>query len=412
MRSERVLWVTDEPPDRALGGGSIRQSYLFEALASTYPVDLLTVQAPPDEHVRAAAASVTELPRGRTAWTEHPVGRRALALGILLGSPHPTAMYPTGAVRRAIADVMDERRDRYGLVCVEHEALAPLIPASRSERWMITLHHLLSGMIASELALAPGRRQAWFRKRDLAKAQRLERRALASYDRCVVCSEDDARALRELSHEGGIAVIPNGVDVSVLRPTRVPDEPRVLLPGHLAWPPNVDGAIWFCEQVWPQVRAAIPGATAMVVGRSPAAEVRALAQRPGVEVHADVPSMVPYFESARAVVVPLRVGTGTRLKALEGMAAGRPVVGTAVGMAGIGVEDGVHALVADDPRTFAAAVIDALRRDTLARSLADAGRAHVERNFGWDRIGARFVEMASELLESDAAHASAIAAEG
>ena len=122
--------------------------------------------------------------------------------------------------------------------------------------------------------------------------------------------------------------------------------------------------------------------------------------------------MVPYFESARAVVVPLRVGTGTRLKALEGMAAGRPVVGTAVGMAGIGVEDGVHALVADDPRTFAAAVIDALRRDSLARSLADAGRAHVERNFGWDRIGARFVEMASELLESDAAHASAIAAEG
>jgi glycosyltransferase involved in cell wall biosynthesis len=397
--------VTDEPPDRSLGGGSIRQSHLFEALASELPTDLLAPGAPPDHRVRSAAANVIELPRRRPLWTEHPGGRRALALGITLGSRYPSPIYPARAVRRDLARAIGERRYRYELVCVEHEALAPLIPAVRSEYWIITFHHLLSGMIRSELALAPGRRQRWFRARDLRKAQALEQRTVESYDRCVVCSEQDAVALA--ADVDGIApdrvtVIPNGVDLDLLRPTPVPRAPRILLPGRLAWQPNVDGALWFCSQVWPQILAAVPDATLELVGRSPAHEVLALARMPGVSVHADVPSMVPYFESARVVVVPLRVGTGTRLKALEGMGAGRPVVGTTVGLEGIGVVDGVHARVADDAGAFAEAVIETLQRDELANSMAEVGRAHVESRFGWDRIGARFVDMVSELLDSSA----------
>jgi glycosyltransferase involved in cell wall biosynthesis len=193
-------------------------------------------------------------------------------------------------------------------------------------------------------------------------------------------------------------VIPNGVDLDALRPTPLPVEPRILLPGHLAWQPNVDGAVWFCSEVWPSVQAAVPEATLMLVGREPAPAVLELAQVPGVSVHANVPSMAPYFESARVVVVPLKVGTGTRLKALEGMGAARPVVGTAVGLGGIGAVDGVHALFAEDPRSFGAAVIDTLRRDELAESLARAGRDYVAERFGWDRIGAEFVATVSELL--------------
>lgn len=411
-RDGRVLWVTDEPPDRALGGGSIRQSHLFEALASDFRTDLLVVGAAPDERVQAASAAVTELRKRGAPWTGHPVRRRALALAVTLGSRYPSPLYPTRIVRRELARAISERRHRYDLVCIEHEALAPLIPPSRSERWIITFHHLLSGMIESELELAPGRRQRWFRQRDLQKAQTLEQRALTTYDRSVVCSEDDAAALAAIGGEAArdrIAVIPNGVDLGVLQPSPVPRTPRVLLPGHLAWQPNVDGALWFCSEVWPQVLAAVPDASLMLVGRSPAAEVRALARMPGVSVRADVPSMVPYFESARVVVVPLRVGTGTRLKALEGMAAGRPVVGTTVGLGGIGVVDGLHARVADAAGAFAAAVVDALREDQIARSLGQSGRAHVEQRFGWARIGGQFVSMVSELLESPARSSSSAA---
>ena len=108
--------------------------------------------------------------------------------------------------------------------------------------------------------------------------------------------------------------------------------------------------------------------------------------------------MVPYLQAARVVVVPLRVGTGTRLKALEAMAAARPVVGTTVGLDGIGAVDGVNARIADEPRAFAAAVTEILRGDEVASRLGAAGRAHVEARFGWDRIGERFVELILGLL--------------
>jgi glycosyltransferase involved in cell wall biosynthesis len=399
--SASVLWITDEAMDPALGGGSIRQAHLFGALATAVPTDLLIVGQTPDRAIGDLAQTITVLPRDNVPWTEHPIGRRAISLGVTLASPYPSAMYPLRPVRRALSRAIAQRGRGYSVVCVEHEGLAPLIPISRAERWIVTFHYLLSGMIERELALAPGARQRWFRQRDLTKAQAVERRAVSSYDRCVVCSEQDAAALRSIGGDtpsDRIQVVPNGVDLGRVKPTPVPGVPRVLFPGRLDWPPNIDGARWFCGEVWPRVQAEVPDAELMLVGRSPGADVLALGELPGVSVHADVPSMAPFLESARVVLVPLRVGTGTRLKALEGLAAGRPVVGTSVGLEGIGIVDGVHALVADGTEAFSRAVITALRDDALATSLVDAGRAHVEAGFGWDRIGEQFVALVFELL--------------
>ena len=99
----------------------------------------------------------------------------------------------------------------------------------------------------------------------------------------------------------------------------------------------------------------------------------------GVAVHADVPSVEPYYEAARVVVVPLRSGTGTRLKALEAMAAGRPVVGTSIGLEGIGVTDRKQLLIADDAASFADGVIELLRDDDLARAWLSPG-AHTSKS--------------------------------
>jgi glycosyltransferase involved in cell wall biosynthesis len=404
--SPRVLWVTEEPPDRSLGGGNIRQAYLFEALARVFPTDLLVVGRLDDERVRAAARTVTELPARRPWHTVHPIGRRALELAVTLGSPYPLALYPARLARRGLGRAIGAAQGTYDLVCVEHEALAPLVPTAPGEAWIVTFHHLLSGMLERELEMAPGRRQRWFRARDLRKARALEERALRSYERCIVCSEEDATALgATVGPAAGerVAVVPNGADLTLFRPGPVPASPRILLPGTLNWPPNVDGAVWFCSQMWPRIKAAVAEATLVIAGRSPAAEVRALERLPGVSVRADVPSMIPYFESARAIVVPLRVGTGTRLKALEAMAAARPVIGTGVGLDGIGALDGVNARVADDPDAFATAAIEVLRDDAVAGALGQAARAHVESHFGWDRIAAGFVALASELLAARSA---------
>jgi glycosyltransferase involved in cell wall biosynthesis len=289
--------------------------------------------------------------------------------------------------RRALARRRAELGS-YDVVCVEHAGLAPLVPARHENRWILTLHNLPSQMAVQAMALAPGRRQRWLLERERAKAVRMERRALETYDQVVVVSEEDAAAL-----PGSVVVVPNGVDVETFRPTPLPPGRRVVLTAALYTRPNVEGVLWFAEEVWPRVLAAVPDAHLDVVGRRPTTEVGALGSISSIDVHADVETVVPYLQAARVAVVPVRIGTGTRLKALEAMAAGRPVVGTTIGLGGLGVENGRHALVADDADTMAAAVASALTDDGLAARLVDAASDLVDRRFRWDRIGERFTDL-------------------
>ena len=218
-----------------------------------------------------------------------------------------------------------------------------------------------------------------------------------AYDLVVVPSEADA-AILGLE----VAVVPNGVDPARFRPTPIPPDPVLVFTGSLNWQPNIDGLSWFCRDIFPIVRRCVPDARLDVVGRHPLPEVRALATLPGVELRADVPSVVPWLEAARLAVVPLRIGSGTRLKALEAMAAGRPVVGTTIGLEGLAVEDGVQALVADDAATFAKRVVEVVGDDALAQRVAAAGAAHARVRFAWDRIGRQYLDTLLSLVQRQA----------
>jgi glycosyltransferase involved in cell wall biosynthesis len=395
----RVLWITEEVPGRELGGGSIRQAHLFEAIASEFPTDLWVVGEVRDEGVRSAAADLVELPARKAVWSERPLVRRALQLALAFGSRLPGQLHFSRPGRRALARRLPGAHERYDIVIVEHEALAPLVPRERSASWVIDLHHLVSTMAEHEGSLARRFWQRWLLAGDARKARALERRILRSYDRVLVCSDDDAIALCGVQDGARqrVSVIPNGVELSRFAATAIPPEPRILFPGTLGYLPNVDGARWFCTEVLPRIRAEVPDAEVQLVGRNPVPEVLELGALPGVSVHPDVPSMEPYFERARLVVVPLRIGTGTRLKALEAMASGRPVVGTTVGLQGIGVVERRNALVADRPDSLGQAVVELLADDGLSRSLADAARAHVERHYGWDAISERMLAALTDL---------------
>ncbi|MFN2538851.1 MAG: glycosyltransferase, partial [Mycobacteriales bacterium] len=227
-----------------------------------------------------------------------------------------------------------------------------------------------------------GGRQAWAHKRESRLAERLERRIVASFDSVIAVSDQDARLLGTR-----VAVVPNGVDVERFSVTPLPRAARVVMTGTLGYLPNVDGIHWLVSEVWPRVRQVIPEATLELVGKDPFPTVAALEGRDGVRVIADVPEIGPYLRRARVAVVPLRIGSGTRLKALDAMAAGRPVVGTAIGLEGLNIRDGREAIVADDPESFANAVVALLRDDDLAQRLVAAGRAFVEENHDWARIG-------------------------
>ena len=384
----RALWVTTEPPDRDLGGGSIREAYLLEALASTVETHLLLAGRLQDDRTRSALTGITEidLPARRPPSTR--ARRRLDDLRRVL-------------VERQPADVIDNQKRAQGLaahlqslghfdlVCVEHDRLGPLVSerGPNGGRWALTLQNLASERKRHELALARTRRQRWLYRRELTDARRFEADMAEAYDIVFVPSHADAAALGR-----GATVVPNGVDTARFKPTPLPDAPTLVFTGTLSWAPNIDGLTWFCTDVLPLVRARVPEVRLDIVGREPLPAVQELARSPMVAVHADVPSVVPWLEQARVAVVPLRIGSGTRIKALEAMAAGRPVAGTSVGLEGLGIEDGVHAAVADDPPSLAAAVVELLLDDDRARRLARTGADHARGNFAWDAIGRRFVD--------------------
>jgi glycosyltransferase involved in cell wall biosynthesis len=399
----RVLWVTDEPPDRSLGGGNIRQAMLLDALRDRIEVTLLLTGRLDDEMTRRHVAEVLELRRPRPRPLHSHTRRRLHHTWRAIARRRPSELVDAVRVRRIIRPVLNQLSDDFDAVLVHHLHLAPLLPARRRVPWLLHLFDVSSERMRQELANERGRRQRWLLGRDVAKAARYEERAAVEYDGLVLVSDRDAGAVAGPSLErarGPVVVVPNGVDVWAIAPTPLPAAPNILLPASFSYRPNVLGAVWFCDDVLPLVRAEVPEVQFHLVGRQPVDEVVALASRPGVQIHADVPVMAPWLARSRVVVVPLHIGTGTRLKALEAMAAGRPVVGTSIGLEGLGVSDGRHARIADDPANMADAVVELLRCDATAQRLAASGRRLVEERYSWDDLAARFADGLDALLES------------
>jgi glycosyltransferase involved in cell wall biosynthesis len=160
-------------------------------------------------------------------------------------------------------------------------------------------------------------------------------------------------------------------------------QPVAAFVGLLGWPPNADAATWLAAEIWPRVRRDLPEARLLLVGRDPAPAVRALDGASGIEVTGTVADVQPYLASARVGLAPLRAGGGSRLKILESLDAGRPVVATAKGAEGLEdlVEEGVE--IHDDPAAFAASVVRLLSNPDEARRLGEAGHAAVAARHSW-----------------------------
>ena len=388
------MWVTPEPPDRGHSGGGIRQSHLLEALAGATTVDVLLTGAGLDAHCARVVREVEQLPEPpdppRPEWM--PWYLWAMWENEVLRQPPPVA--DSRAHRRVLAPRLRARASQYDIVHLEHDRLAPLGTEPGLPLRTVTLHNLRSEQASQLLAhgdtSVAGR---WLARRGRSVAAGFERGVVRDFDAVFVTSPDDAAALN-----GRSILVPNGVDVAEIRPTPLPGDRRLVFIGRLDWQPNVEGLKWFCRLVLPRLRSEVSDVELDIVGFSPVPDVLAL-RASGVEIHPDVPSTIPFLRGARAAVVPLHVGSGTRLKALEALAAGRPVVGTPIGLAGLGLESGTTAVITGDPDETAAALTRLLLVDEEAAAMALAGRRHVEENFDWRTISSGFVERMLEVGE-------------
>lgn len=210
----------------------------------------------------------------------------------------------------------------------------------------------------------------------------------------TLVSEAEADVLRQFCPQGNTLGVSNGVDLDYFQPTEEEGRPdRCVFVGALDYRPNIEGIVWFCEHVWPRVRAARPGATLAIVGRQPDAAVRRLAELPGVEVIGPVPDVRPHLAEAQVAVVPLRIARGIQNKVLEAMAAGRPVVTSPQALEGLAAEPGVHVCVAETPEQWTAEILHLLTTPTARCDLAAAARTYVQHHHTWQACLAPFAEL-------------------
>ena len=389
----RLLWVTDEVPDAGRGGGSIRQYHLLRRVAAQVDVDLLLAGEPVDDELVSLLHKVETFERPPALGAHwNSAGRLSLARRRMnnLGSFLPGRPPSEVAINRPAVEGLRNHlvgKSGYDVVQVEHEHLAGVLPRDHEDRWSITLHNLMSVRFRQRSAVAGTSRVRRLWEADARRAETWERRILAGYDLTIVVSDEDAACLN-----GNVAVVPNGVDLERFQPTPLPREPRLMFSGSFNYEPNIDGATWLCQEILPQIRERVPGATAVLVGREPDDRVRRLGRIPGVETHFDVPDVRPFLQSARVAMVPLRQGSGTRLKALEAMAAGRPLAGTPVGLEGLGLSDGDSAVIGTTIEEIADRVAQLLIDDTAAGSVARQARRLVEDRFGWDHLAEVYLD--------------------
>lgn len=218
--------------------------------------------------------------------------------------------------------------------------------------------------------------------------RKLRREELATYrnaDGVYLCSAADERRLLDQVPGVRTVVIPNAADVEYYqpRPTDPPPDGRtVVFFGLLSYVPNIDGVIHFIKEIWPRIAAAHPGARCKIIGGRPPPSLLALAG-PRVALTGFVPDLRPHLAAAAVVVVPLRLGGGTRLKIVEAMAMGKAVVSTALGAEGIEAVPGRDLLVADEPAAFADAVTRLLAEPGLAARIGRSARQLAVERYGW-----------------------------
>lgn len=225
------------------------------------------------------------------------------------------------------------------------------------------------------------------------------------FDGVITISEEDAAYHRDpygLTNvlgtvPAGADVDPRGVPEAVLKPSA---NPTLCILGSMDWLPNQDSVIWFVHEILPRIQHSIPGVKLKVIGRSPPASLLRLAQEnPAVEMTGTVPEVKSLLRECALMVVPLRAGSGTRIKILEAMAVGVPVVSTTVGAEGLPLHSNQDLMLANDVPGLTNAIIRVLSDDSLRKALAENGLRRVAEDFSWKQSAEKFIHLTTPLLK-------------
>lgn len=402
--TQSVLLLTQVLPYPLTGGAKIRAYYMLRQLAQRREVTLVSFvrdDDPPEavQHLEEYCRAVHTAPMQRARW------RDGLAFAESLVTSQPASIIRDRipamlALLRRLA-----RETPFDVVHADQTAMAQYALYARDAHdialrpyTVLDQHNAMYLLVERQAGYESGpQRRIWQREARLLR--RYETELMRQFDHILTVTDEDRRALlnlfgeslrRQLSQK--FTSLPICVDPSDKEPVPYKDQgPEILHLGTMFWPPNVEGVLWFAQEVLPRVIEQVPDAHFTIAGKDPPAAVRKLAEPESalyghVTVTGFVPDAEPLLARCRAFIVPVRAGGGMRVKIVDGWQWGLPIVSTTIGAEGIETRPGENILLADEPESFAEAVISVLGDAELNEALREEGRRWVEEHYDWRRV--------------------------
>jgi len=398
----RVLWVKSGKLLPVDTGGKIRSYNILRFLAKDHEVTLLSYyggRRDPDYE----SALVKEIPGSEIIHTAAP-DSNALDRGLDYlyrlpwRAPYAVSKFTHPKVQTRVAEWLSS--GRFDVAVCDFLSASSNFPEVLPIPCVLFQHNVESSLWQRLASVESNPIRKFAYAIESAKMTRYERTTLGKFHHIIAVSEHDRRQMLEMNPSCETTVVPTGVDTHkfAVAPPSSAEPPRVVFTGSMDWEPNIDAVEYFCSQIWPRILAEFPGAIFQIVGRNPFAKVQRLASA-SIEVTGTVPSVAEYLEKASVVVVPLRIGGGTRLKIFEAMAMGKAMVSTSIGAEGLAVEGGRDLFLADDAASFADAVI-LLLRDAALRHRIEQAAVRLAVQYDWSQVVKQFAQVLSNLVLS------------
>ena len=389
------MYLAHRVPDAPTKGDKIRSFHQLRALAARHEVHLFALDDDPQHReVRPAwqdeVAAATVLPLTS-------LGARLRTLSALVrGHSLSAAHFAVPALGRQVRAALDS--GRFDVAVVYSGAMDPLVRGFRPR--VLDLVDVDSAKFQAyyEQGRVRGPRRLAFGLEGR-RLRRLEQDAVREADLSLVCTEAEARVLRQFADPRRLEVLTNGVDTDAFpfhgREGRRPAE--ILFVGALDYQANIDCVLRLAQDLLPALRRGRPDVKLCIVGRNPTAEVVQLGEREGVEVVRDAPSVLPYLHRATLSVLPFRIARGIQNKALEAFSAGLPVVMSNLTTQGLTGKSGEHYLAGNGDEELVARSLELLQDADRRDQLAGAARALIEERYAWPRLLQRFVNWVEEV---------------
>lgn len=394
----RILFLAHLFPLPLDSGGKIKSYYTLKTLAAVHEVHILAYVRT-DEEMRLALelqkiCDVTVIPLRRSK----PRQFVDLANAFFSGKSFIVTRDFRDEMQRKLDELID--RFRPDVIHIDHLQMAQFVKFGGSYKTVLD-HHNVESMIIKRIAETSESKPArLYARMEWPKLQRYELDICRKCDLVLTVSEEDKSTLLNLNSSlVNIESVPIGVDIHYFQPVeRRSGSRNILSIGTMYWPPNVDSMLYFCRDIFPLVRNQIQNCTLTIAGQRPVESIQTLANDPAITVPGYIDDVREIARDCGAFIVPLRSGSGVRVKILNALAMGLPIVSTSIGVEGLDMESGTHLLIADNPEDFADAVVNVLSNASLADKLSRNGRALVCEKYSWEGVGERLLGLYGKYL--------------